>query len=685
MTFSSIIKKNFSYNFNKFLSFFLVNTAVIALMTMYSSLIFNKSLAKEVKGQSIEQVILTGLLGLIIFCFVFITYTNIVFLKNRGKEFGMYLTLGMTTKELTKIVAFENFMIMIASIVSGVVSGALFGRLFYMGLNKVLQISNVKYELSIASFLLSIGVFVVIFLVNILFNFIYLKKVSVISILKSDRSKEVSKERPIVVLLALILFVIAMIVAPKALLSGESWGGMVAGIAVGVTMVAPYILIGGLISLVKALVKKKPSLYNKNILVISSLSHRFKAYKNMLYMLTILIAGALFFVGYSYSSYKGTRVAVESVMHFDMSFDATKEFNNMSDEEVKKLIKTNGGIIEEYNKVPFIEFGVIRNMNGEYQYWSNKSTFINESAYNSYMDKKLELEGDEVVHLNPHNEMMEKIIYDEYIFANISDEKHKEINNYYEQQGTYTFDKNKFEEFLGNEFKFSVESYEEISATKFANNTSGYVVGDELYNKIKEECNLEEGYKHLINGKNLEKSYDALKSDLKEINGLDDTYWVGNDVFREEDSYEKEWVKPLYIEAQVEEGVKQSGILYFILVFIGFLFLGANGIVLYYKVIADIDEEADRIKSLERIGSTTKEIKKILSKEMLIIFFVPIFMGGIMGYYYLMLMSSNIADETLKSVLVSGFLAVLFAGIVIQSIFYFISRRKYFKEIFREK
>ncbi|WP_297523280.1 FtsX-like permease family protein [uncultured Clostridium sp.] len=161
-------------------------------------------------------------------------------------------------------------------------------------------------------------------------------------------------------------------------------------------------------------------------------------------------------------------------------------------------------------------------------------------------------------------------------------------------------------------------------------------------------------------------------------------YWVGNEAFSE-DSYEKERAQPLYIEAEVEDGLKESGILYFILVFIGLLFLGANGIVLYYKIIADIDEEADRIKSLERIGSTTKEIKKVLSKEMLIIFFVPIFMGGIMGYYYLMLMSSNIADETLKSVLVSGFLAVLFVGIIIQTIFYFISRRKYFKEIFRAK
>ncbi|MGL4741578.1 MAG: FtsX-like permease family protein [Sarcina sp.] len=685
MRFTSIIKKNFQFNFNKFLSFFLGNTAVIALMIMYSSLIFNGSLKKAVDGQSIEKVILVGLLGLIVFCLVFITYTNIVFLKNRGKEFGMYLTLGMTTKELTKIVAFENFMVMVVSIISGAISGSLFGRLFYMGLNKVLQISNVKYELNISCFALSIGVFIIIFLFNILFNFIYLKRVSVIKILKSEKSKEISKERPTIVFIALVLFIIAMIVTPKVLLSGKENLGFVAGIAIGITILAPYILIGGGISFIKAVIKKKPSLYNKNILVISNLNHRFNSYKNMLYMLTILIAGSLFFVGYSYSAYKSTKVVVDEKLTFDLSFDTDNKFNQISKNDTEAILKNNGGSIENYYRIPYVTFGAIHKTSDEiYEYWSSRSTFISESAYNSYMDDKLNLDGNSVVYLHVHNELMERKKYDEYILVNITEEKREEINKFFEEKDDYTFNELEYKDVLGSEFQVSVDSYKEIGGAKFSNDQSAYVVSDELYNKMKKECNLKEYYINLINGKNLENGYNALKQELKIRNGFDSSYWSGKDLFREEDSYEKESAIPIYKEFEFDRMIKQNGILYFILVFIGLLFLGANGIVLYYKVISDVDEEVERIKSLERIGTTTSEIKRILSKEMAIIFFVPIFMGGIMGYYYLMLMSSNIGSTTLKNVLVSGFLSVLFVGVVMQIIFYFISRKKYFKEIFRK-
>ncbi|MGL4450889.1 MAG: FtsX-like permease family protein [Sarcina sp.] len=685
MTFTSIIKKNFKFNFNKFLSFFLVNTAVIALMIMYSSLIFNDKLLNVAKGGGLERVILTGLGGLIAFCLVFITYTNIVFLKNRGKEFGMYLTLGMTTKELTKIVAFENFMVMLVSIFVGSISGVLFGRLFYMGISKVLQVGDIEYQLSVECFVLSIGVFVIIFLLNILFNFIYLKRVSVISILKSEKGKEVSKERPIMVFIALILFVGAMIIAPKALLSGKEELGVVVGIAIGITVIAPYILIGGGISLAKALIKKNPSLYNKNVLVISSLNYRFNSYKNMLYMLTVLVAGALFFVGYSYSTYKGTRVMIENNMNFDIDFDSTKKFNNITKEEAENIIRTNGGIIEEYHRIPYLESGVIFKEGGEYHYWSSGSAVVSESNYNLCVDKKLDLKGTQVIETSTHNELVERQPYDEYIFLPLSEEKIEEINKHFELSTGYSFDKESYEKILGNQPKFSAESYKEINSSEFGNYTVGYVVSDELYNKIKKEWQLEEEFFNFISGENLDKGYEALKTELREVNGLDETYWDGNNNFEDKQSWLKEMAMPNYIEAKVETAVKQNGMLYFILVFIGLLFLVANGVVLYYKVIADIDEEAQRIKSLETVGSTTKEIKSILSKEMAIVFFVPIFMGGLMGYYYLMLMSSNIGDETLKSVMVSGFLAVLLMGVIIQIIFYLISRRKYFKEIFRIK
>lgn len=48
MNFFSIIKKNFLHNFNKYISFYFVNSLIVAMLFMYGSLIFNPILKEDV-------------------------------------------------------------------------------------------------------------------------------------------------------------------------------------------------------------------------------------------------------------------------------------------------------------------------------------------------------------------------------------------------------------------------------------------------------------------------------------------------------------------------------------------------------------------------------------------------------------------------------------------------------------
>ena len=244
MTFFSIVKKNFKYNLNKFISYFFVNALVIGMLFMYGSLLFNSVVNKELKGTSLIETLNIALMALIIFAIVFITYTNISFLKNRDKEFGMYLTLGMTRKDLIKIVIFENLSVMILALLVGTLGGAIFGRLFYMALSKILDYINIPYELNIESFVLSAGVFILIFIGNMIFNIIYMNRVSIMSNLKASRNKEVGKSNLMIGSISLILFIIALLLLPQTLLrklfNGNS---VIIGILVFMSIVLPYFII----------------------------------------------------------------------------------------------------------------------------------------------------------------------------------------------------------------------------------------------------------------------------------------------------------------------------------------------------------------------------------------------------------------------------------------------------------
>ncbi|MGL5616507.1 MAG: hypothetical protein ACRDD2_09830 [Sarcina sp.] len=94
----------------------------------------------------------------------------------------------------------------------------------------------------------------------------------------------------------------------------------------------------------------------------------------------------------------------------------------------------------------------------------------------------------------------------------------------------------------------------------------------------------------------------------------------------------------------------------------------------------DIKNEEERILALNRIGILEKEIKIIISKELAIIFFVPIIIGGALGMYFLYVMVSNSGMENL---LMNKALIIFIVAIVIQVILYLISLRKYFKEVIR--
>ncbi|BAE85465.1 hypothetical protein SDC9_10920 [bioreactor metagenome] len=78
-----------------------------------------------------------------------------------------------------------------------------------------------------------------------------------------------------------------------------------------------------------------------------------------------------------------------------------------------------------------------------------------------------------------------------------------------------------------------------------------------------------------------------------------------------------------------------GGFTFFAFCFIGCLFLLSSGIVLYYKIVTDIDEEKEQIGMLKRIGLNDKECRSYLTTHLAILFFTPLVIGVILGTIYM--------------------------------------------------
>lgn len=153
MTFRAIIRKNFLFNVKKYVSLYFVNTLIVAILFMFGSLLYNPDILRQVGDSTLYDIVRLSLIGVVLFSVVFVTYSNFSFLKYRGREFGTYITLGMTTRDLSKLLLLENLGVAAVSLVSGLVSGVVFGKLFYMGINQILPENKLQFGLSAGSLL----------------------------------------------------------------------------------------------------------------------------------------------------------------------------------------------------------------------------------------------------------------------------------------------------------------------------------------------------------------------------------------------------------------------------------------------------------------------------------------------------------------------------------------------------
>lgn len=692
MTFSSIVRKNFMYNFNKYISFYFVNSLITTMLFMYGSLSYNPAILADIGKTSLYETVNMALLGIILFSIVFITYTNISFLKNRGKEFGMYLTLGMTTKDLTKLILVENLGVMVASVVTGILSGALFGRLFYMGLNKILTGTNIPYELNYKSFLLSGGIFTLIFICNFIFNVIYIKRVSIIDVIKAEKKKEVGKSNILLGAVSLILLIIALYCLPKTMLKEifKEQSYMI-GVFVVIIMISPYLIIGSFISIVKKILSRFPKIYNKDLLILSNLSHRFLAYKNLLYVLSLLIAGAMFFVGYSYSFYTSSREYVNNDNPFEIMFVESDKYNKVDKENLEQSINSANGKVENYSVLEFIEVPSFRENEGKLRLWTDKQSVISESNYNKHMRTKEDIKTNEAIYITVANERLE-FKHPATILTNLTEERLDEVRKAAVDHN-YSVDRENLDSIIGNNFKLrieenSIKEYKNVKFTNFRyggeyNSGTALVIDDKDYDVLKNNFTKKSIKKlHLMNVKNKDIAFNELIRYLKDANRLDNTYWKEGNLWggkiTDDERGTTEAYRPIYREEIIRMQLDNNGIMLFTMIFIGVLFVIANGVVLYYKACSDIRDDKERIISLNRIGILQREVKSMISKELAITFFIPIILGGSLGMYFLYIMVSN---SGMTKLLIGKASIVLLIGTIIQILLYLISLRKYFKEV----
>lgn len=153
---------------------------------------------------AVASVFISFVLGFLI------VYANNYLIKRRKKEFGIYMTLGMENKQLSRLIFVETILIGFISLAVGIVLGVLLSQglsIFTAQLFKV-NLVNFIFVFSKIAFIKTTVCFGLIYIVVLIFNSSIIRRVKLIDLLTSARKNE--KLRVKNIWISIVVFIISV-------------------------------------------------------------------------------------------------------------------------------------------------------------------------------------------------------------------------------------------------------------------------------------------------------------------------------------------------------------------------------------------------------------------------------------------------------------------------------------------
>lgn len=127
---------------------------------------------------------------------------------------------------------------------------------------------------------------------------------------------------------------------------------------------------------------------------------------------------------------------------------------------------------------------------------------------------------------------------------------------------------------------------------------------------------------------------------------------------------------------------KQAGsFLLFLMSFVSILFFISTAVILHFKLLTEFEREKIKYKKLYKIGITEIEIANIVSKQLKVLFMLPVIFGIIMAisYNYLLPIEDVKRILLIKYSLVLGLIYICF-----QFLFYLLYKFFYIKYLIKD-
>ena len=595
---------NIRKNSKTYFPYILASSATVMMFYNLLYLLLSKDVNSMHDSSTLSAVLGLGSIVTGIFAFILLLYINSFLIKRRKKEFGLFNILGMEKKHIARIMLLETVMIGLLCIGLGLIAGVLFSKLALLLLLKILAMNaSFGFEVPLRAVSITVILFGAIFLINLVYNVFQVHVSKPIELLKGGNVGE--KEPQTKWLIALTgaaalgggYFIALTVKSPLAALN-------LFFVAVILVIIGTYCLFtAGSIAVLKALRRNKRFYYRTNpFIAVSGMIYRMKQNAAGLASICILATMVIVMVSSTVSLYIGLEDALRtnyireiSVSASNVTYDDIKQV----DDAIAETVKIRGLSIHNPIRLLYASEAAVQDGNaftgvrsaGFSSSGLSMLMFITAEEYHRIEGVSVELsEGEALVYI-----VKGKLPGETLDFGGYSLNKRGRLDK--------------------------METIEEFSPLKNSMLAQSYVIvtaDEQDLNRARQALNEGEEwlpgfqYNYLFDTKADRKAQADLVSSLQYV--MRD---LSVHVFVEGR------------EASKNEFISLYGVLFFLGLFLGALFILGTVLIIYYKQISEGYDDKERFAIMSKVGLSRGEIKKTIRFQVLSVFFLPLIMAVI--------------------------------------------------------
>lgn len=648
--------KNIKKSFKDYAIYFLTLVLGVAIFYVFNAMDSQQAMLelndaeKEIIGLMNEFLGGVSIFVAIVLGFLII-YASRFLIKRRKKEFGIYLTLGMGKRDVSKILLMETFIIGIISLVAGLIIGIIASQFMSIVVANLFEadMSEFTFVFSKAAAIKTIFYYVIIYLIVMIFNVFAVTKYKLIDLLNASKKGEKIKVRSlglsvVIFLIAVVILGIAYYFATQRLDSLDLFG---TSIILGI--IGTFLLFFGISGFILKLVQSNKKLYLKNLNIF--ILRQINSKVNTTVFSMSIICLLLFFTITIFSSAWSINMSLKNDLRYGTPADVLVYTYSDAEGKTAKNILTKVG----YNLDNFAEYTesytygfdtvtvgslltpILNDVQKDYPNLlvDNWLPVMTISDYNKiasfYGNQTYTLNEDEFILVADYEQMLQ--------YENKALAKGVTI-----QIGDKT---------LHNKYKECVEGLLQMSGNK--SNTGIVVVPDNI------DISLSEITKNFL-AANFKGDKDEANSELMsymdEINGEGAVADTKIDIYT------------------ASAGLR--AIMIFIGLYLGIIFLISSAAILALKELSDSSDNKEKYGMLRRIGVDDRKLNKALFIQIGIFFMLPLLVAIIHSVFGIMsaskIMESMSVTTNISSIVMTALLIIaIYGGYFIVT--YFTSKR----------